>query len=592
MPHATTWDLDDIFPESDFDLRLDQLREHIQEYATWYQKLQPDMAEDEFRAYIAFADEICAQSTCLDVRASLMEAADQKSAQAKQWVAKCRDVNVLIDQLSMPCQLWLRGHTVEGKVALDKQNADRLFTAVPGYEVLLRYAWDQSRYDFDETSERVATISEVYGATSLKNIRELIETGFTLDFNEASGEKKVGITLSEVRTYVQSIHKAEREQAYQRMLSLYRDKEDVFFLIYQNVVKEWVSMSKLRGYDSSRHRRCASYMISEKSVDAMLATVQKNKHVFQDFFRHKARVLGDRILTREHIYAPIYTHQDGAIDYDSAVDETLATFEQFSPRFAAAARSIIDARHVDVYPRTIKRGGAFCCSVTPRDMPYVMLNFTGALRDTSTLAHELGHGVHALYASGQPIGAHHAPLPLAETASTTGEMLLFDAQRGRVSGSEKKALLAQKIADSYATIVRQAYFTIFEMRAHEAIMNGASRSDISALWLETLREQFGDAVEVSDEFRYEWAYIPHIVDRPFYCLSYTFGELLSLALYQRYKEDGQAFVPAIERILEAGGSCDPRKLLLEIDIDIEDTAFWQNGFDVVRGWVEELKKDD
>ncbi len=196
-----------------------------------------------------------------------------------------------------------------------------------------------------------------------------------------------------------------------------------------------------------------------------------------------------------------------------------------------------------------------------------------------------------MYAAHLPIGSHHPNLPLAETASTFGEMLLFESLLDKITDPvEKKALLAEKLADSYATISRQNYFVKFEIAAHEAIPNGASLVDIQKLWLDGLREQFGDSVEVDDIFQHEWSYIPHIVHTPFYCYAYNFGELLSLSLYARYKQEGESFVSKIEAILAAGGARDPKLVLEEVGIDYESEDFWRGGFEIIRGWMNELQE--
>ena len=206
------------------------------------------------------------------------------------------------------------------------------------------------------------------------------------------------------------------------------------------------------------------------------------------------------------------------------------------------------------------------------------------------MAHELGHAVHSLMASAHSPLTFHSTLPLAETASVFSEQLLTERLLDEEpDASVRRDLLVNAIDDAYATVTRQAYFVIFENQAHEMIADGATTDQLQAAYVENLREQFGDAVELSDEFAWEWISIPHIYRTPFYCYAYSFGQLLVLALYQQYKEQGAPFIPKYLRILAHGGSRSPEAILAEAGIDMTSGAFWQGGFDIIRDMIETLE---
>ncbi len=252
---------------------------------------------------------------------------------------------------------------------------------------------------------------------------------------------------------------------------------------------------------------------------------------------------------------------------------------------------MIEKKHIDSELRDSKQGGAFCSTITPKIDPFVLLNFDGTIRDISTMAHEFGHAIHSVLASDKPISVQHAPLPLAETASVFGEMLLNDKIFNSVAVSEKKILLAEQIDDFYATIMRQTYFTIFEVSAHDSISenNATTIDELADLYLGNLKEQFGDSVKITDDFKYEWLYIPHIYHSPFYCYAYSFGNLLVMSLYQKYKNEGRDFIPKYTRILSSGGTKKPEDLLMDEGIDITKESFWQKGFDLVNDKIAELR---
>ena len=273
-------------------------------------------------------------------------------------------------------------------------------------------------------------------------------------------------------------------------------------------------------------------------------------------------------LRRYDLYAPLAT-SDRKIDYADAVRSVLETFDDFHPGFAEHAQRVFSENHLDSEIRKGKRGGAFCYTVLPRYTPWVLVNYAGRVRDVATLAHELGHAVHSMLAGDHSSLTQHASLPLAETASVFGEMLMTDRLlREEPDPLARRELLAAAVDDVYATVLRQAYFVLFEIEAHEAIRAGRSTDELSELYMGKLREQFGDSVELAPEFRYEWLSIPHIYQTPFYCYAYSFGQLLVLALYRRFQEEGEAFKPGYLRLLSYGGSARPEHILAEVGIDM------------------------
>jgi len=262
----------------------------------------------------------------------------------------------------------------------------------------------------------------------------------------------------------------------------------------------------------------------------------------------------------------------------------------FHPDFGKLAQRVFDQNHLDSEVRKGKESGAFCASVTPEMTPWVKLNYQGRAEDVATMAHELGHAIHAMLAEKHSVFTFHSSLPLAETASTFGEMMLVDRMlTSETDEAVRRDLLFRQVDDAYATIMRQAFFAQFEKQAHEMVMNNIPVDEISAAYMENLKEQFGEAVELSEEFKWEWVSIPHIYHTPFYVYAYAFGQLLVLALYQQYKAEGEAFKPRYIKFLSAGGSKAPAGICAEAGIDIRSEKFWQGGFDVLSKLVDELE---
>ena len=381
-----------------------------------------------------------------------------------------------------------------------------------------------------------------------------------------------------------------RAKAYQENFRVFGEDGPILGQIYQTILRDWHNENvNLRKFKNSIAPRNLNNDVPDEAVEALLGVARKNVSIFQRYFKMKAKHLGMKKMRRYDIYAPIAASKK-TYDWDEAVKMVLDAFNGFSPKVAELAKRVFDEKRIDSEIRKGKRGGAFCSTVLPRLTPWVLVNYAGRVRDVATLAHELGHALHSMLAQEHSILTHHSSLPLAETASVFAEMLMTDRLlREEKNPVTRREILATAVDDVYATVLRQACFVRFERVAHEAVLAGASTEDLCDLYMENLRDQFGDSLEVSEEFRYEWLSIPHLFRTPFYCYAYSFGQLLVLALYRRYQEEGERFIPGYVELLASGGSEHPQDILGRMGIDITDPAFWQGGFDLVRGYIDELE---
>jgi oligoendopeptidase F len=269
----------------------------------------------------------------------------------------------------------------------------------------------------------------------------------------------------------------------------------------------------------------------------------------------------------------------------------LAAFDAFDPKFRQIAAEFFDKHWIDAEIRKGKRGGAFCASPSPQLHPYILCNYDDNLRDVMTVAHELGHGLHGCLSRKQSYFNYDTPLTTAETASVFGEMLVFDYLLEHQTDPEVQiALLAGKIEDIFATVFRQNVLTRFEEKAFAARTEKRLTPDaLGMLWLEANGKYYGDAVEIPDGYRWGWSYIPHFIHSRFYCYSYVFGQLLVLALYRMYKDEGKSFVPKYLALLEAGGSDTPEAVLEPLGVTTRAAEFWQKGFEEIRALTAKLK---
>lgn len=579
------WNLDDILPVEKFDELFKEVETEIKTLEKWVEKVRPEMGQKEFGEMLIFDENLGVKLAKLGYLPHLRMAVDQKDQRAKLLKSRMDDLGLRVSEISMKLGFWIQG---KRKPILDDKNAKRLFSAIPDLEYGLIRSREGAKYSLNEREEQIINHKDVNGISVLGDLREMIETEFEYVLKIGKKTRKIK-TQSELMSLVYSPKAEVREAAYRALLAKHKDNLDKFFAIYQGVVKDWGYEAKLRGYKEAISVRNWGNHVPDEAIETLLDVCSKNVGIFQRYFKWKAKELGVKKLRRFDIYAPIQK-KDKKVDFEEAKMMVLEALREFSPNFSDKAEKIIKEKHVDVMPGKNKRSGAFCATVSPDITPYVFLNFTGKSRDISTLAHELGHGVHSLFANKHYASSQHANLPLAETASTLAELILFEKMMEKETDKEiKKGWLSDKIADAYATICRQNYFIKFEIEAHEAINKGVTAEELSKLYLEGLKEQFGNSILIEGIFKHEWSYISHIFESPFYCYAYNFGELLSYALWTNYKKDPKHWVKIIEKILEAGGSQDPQIILKGAKIDICCQKFWQDSFNTISVWEEMLE---
>jgi oligoendopeptidase F len=229
----------------------------------------------------------------------------------------------------------------------------------------------------------------------------------------------------------------------------------------------------------------------------------------------------------------------------------------------------------------------------PSAHPYVLLNFTARRRDVLTMAHELGHGLHAALSARQGIFHYSTPLTLAETASVFGEALVFGRLLDSSTDSKTRlGLLAERIDGMVATVFRQMAMNRFEYLAHTRRRREGELSvaRLAEFWGMSQREMFGDSVEMSEGYQSWWSYIPHFIAVPGYVYAYAYGQLFALSAYRRYLDQGSSFVPRYLELLSAGGSRSPEELAAIVGIDLADPGFWDAGLALVEEQLAEAER--
>ncbi|MGI0064891.1 MAG: M3 family oligoendopeptidase [Nitrosopumilaceae archaeon] len=579
-----TWNLKGLVanPKSPaFEKQIQLVESKAKQFEKIKSKLNPKISSKKFLEILHELEELDEKMSIIGGYASLTYSGDTQSDEATSLLTRMTKLGSEISNRALFFDLWW-------KKGIDEKNAKRLIKDSGELSGYLKYKRLVAKYSLSEPEERIINTLDVTGSTALIKIYDKITNAF--EYVVKIEDKKRKLTREQLSTYVRSTKSKTREIAYKELLSKFSKNKGVLGEIYQNVVLNWKDEGvEIRGFASPISIRNIANDVDDKTINFLLTVSKKNATIFQNFFIQKAKMLGLKKLRRYDLYAPATSKiKEKNYSYNKSVKLVFESLEKFSPKLSTFAKKVFIEKHVDSSIRQGKRDGAFCSTLAPKITPYVLVNFAGKSKDIFTVAHELGHAVHSIAASDKSILVSDAPLPLAETASTFSELLLYDNLSDKISVDEKKIMLSEKIDDLYATIMRQSFFTLFEIEAHKQIAQSTTIEEISKAYSHNLKEQFGNSVDVSDDFALEWSCIPHFFHTPFYCYAYSFGNLLALSLFQRYKKEGQDFVPSYINILSAGGSKKPELLLNEYGIDISSSRFWQDGFDYVHDQVKQL----
>ena len=451
-----------------------------------------------------------------------------------------------------------------------------------GLDFCRHYMRNARRYKphlLSEPEEKIYAEKSLTGASAWSRLFAEVTSAIRVELPDEGEPVALEVALSRLQEPDRDVRRAAAEAVTAALEPGLRTRAFIFNTLLQDKAVD----DRVRSYPNWLRARNLSNEASDDSVAALVAAVRGRYALPQRWYRLKAKILGVEKIADFDRAAPVVV-EDEKFAWNDATELVLDAYGSFSDRLEHEARLFFEQNRIDAPVRPNKRGGAFCAYTVPSVYPYVMLNWTSRRRDVLTLAHELGHGVHASLARPQGLLHQHTPLTLAETASVFGETVTF----GRLLESaetpaSRLSLLAESLEGAIATVFRQIAMHVFEETVHTARREEGELSTdrLAEAWAQTQGELFGDSVEVTDGYRTWWSYIPHFINTPGYVYAYAYGQLLALSVYQRYRDEGPSFVPAYEEMLAAGGSRSPEELGEIVGIDLADPGFWDRGLDLV-----------
>ena len=581
------WDLSDLYAAHDdpnIEATLKDCRARAEKFAEQFRPLLQNQKTLTAAAVLQALEELEVIYEALGrvgSYAGLVYAADTAKPEYQDLEQRVEQRSTEIRNLLLFVELeWLK---------LDDEVANRIM-ADPLLAPYNHYLSSLRRYrphTLTEPEEKILNERDNTGRNAFGRLFSEVTSSLSFTL-EMKGEKEE-LNLSQLLSLLHDPDRTLRRRAMETLYQGLSQHGQVLTFIYDTLIQDNLTVDRLRRYPNPLAQRHLSNEIDGKAVQTMMAVAEENYGVAQNYFGLKAKLLELPRLALYDQYAPV-GKEATPFQYGQAQQVILEAFETFDPRFRQIAAEFFARNWIDAEIRKGKRGGAFCASPSPRLHPYILCNYDDNLRDVMTVAHELGHGLHGSLSRKQNYFNYDTPLTTAETASVFGEMLVFDYLLAQQTDRQVQiALLAGKLEDIFATVFRQNVLTRFEELAFAARKEKRLTPEaLGNLWLEANGKYYGDAVEMPDGYRWGWSYIPHFIHSRFYCYSYVFGQLLVLALYRMYKDEGKTFVPKYLALLEAGGSESPEALLKPLGVDIHDARFWRKGFEEIRGLVSKL----
>jgi oligoendopeptidase F len=473
---------------------------------------------------------------------------------------------------------------------LPEERADELLAdeRLERWRHYLRTARRYRPHQLSEPEERILAETQVTGAAAFRRLFTERVSELTVELPDAEEP----VPLMQALARLQDPDRERRRAAAEGVTAALRPGLRLRAFIFNTLLQDKATKDRLRSYEHWLASRNLANEASDESVEALIEAVRSRFELARRWYQLKARLLGLDRLAHYDRMAPVVA-EERHVPYAEARELVLDCYRTFSPELGEVATEFFSGRYIDAPPAPGKRGGAFCSYAVPSRHPYVMLNYTSRPGDVLTMAHELGHGVHAVLARDQGIFQFSTPLTVAETASIFGETIVLERLLEEApDAGARLALLAESLDGAVAAVFRQIAMNRFEDRVHTRRRNeGELRvEDFNQAWLDTQRDLLGDSVELDDDYAIWWSYVPHFIDTPGYVYAYAYGHLLALSVYRRYQQRGAEFVPAYLDLLRAGGSRSPEELGRIVDVDLTDPGFWNAGLELIAEQLEQAER--
>jgi pepF/M3 family oligoendopeptidase len=399
------------------------------------------------------------------------------------------------------------------------------------------------------------------------------------------------ITFPEVRNKAHSEDVEVRRDAFAAELKALEKIKDAVSFSLNNIKTQVNTICELRGYESPLDMTLAQAKMKRETLEAMLEAIREALPSFHKYLKHKAKIMGhEKGLPWYDLFAPI-GETTTKFTIEESKEYLLKHFRSFSKDLADMVEEAYDEEWIDFFPRKGKVGGAFCENMPFVKQSRILTNFTGSLSDVVTLAHELGHAYHGLNIQEHlPLNVDYS-MPVAETASTFNEAIIMEAAIRESEGREKIALIESQLQDVTQIICDIYSRYLFETAVFDRCKTGFLFADeLKEIMLEAQKTAYGDGLDHDYLHPYMWVLKGHYYSEnlSFYNFPYAFGGLFARGLYEKYKNEGEAFLPKYRALLNATTVMSVEDAAKQAEINLEDPGFWRTSLKTIEALIDQF----
>lgn len=575
---AINWDLNDLYKGFDetFKNDLTKLSNLVQAMAA---HLTSEVKDDVkyIEEALKFDEKITILGRTIGSFASLTSSTDVSNNEALGYLSKLSEI---YRGLTKPSVVFSR--------YLTTVNLDELATKsemINKYLYNLKKDQEGAKHLLSEAEESLYSKLSELGSRSWSQIQTLATSNMMIEIN---GEEK---TFSDVRNMAYDSDQKLRKLAYEKELEAYEKVDDFVALALTNIKREVNTMNELRGYESALEKTLDQSNMKKETLDAMISAIKDFRPQFANYLKAKAKYLGHKgSLPWYDMFAPV-GNLNKTYTYDEAKSLVFNAFTSFSPKLGNFAQKTFDKNWIDVYPKKGKRGGAFCSNQPQIGQSRILLNFTGALDNVSTLAHELGHAYHGeIISDNAPLHWSYS-MPLAETASIFCEAIMNDYLLSSVKDdNEKLSILEMGLQGDTQVIIDILSRFLFESRVFESANRPISKHEMKTWMLEAQKEAYQDGLDHQNLHPYMWLVKGHYYSAGlnFYNFPYAFGLLFGKGLYAQYLKDKPAFIKNYDKLLKLTTMADAEDVAASMGIDITEKSFWTDSLKMIEKNIDQV----
>ena len=450
------------------------------------------------------------------------------------------------------------------------------------YEFLFSNLLDSSRYLLGDLGEKIMARMSISGGSAWEELQQYLTSTVPVTYRGQT------LNLSSVRNLAYDPDPQVRKDAYEAELACYAAIKDPVAFALNSLKLETISDCQLRGYASPLERTLKQANMEQATLDAMLGAMDEYLPKFWQYLKAKGKALGHgNGLPWYDLFAPM-GNSSTKFTIEEARDFLVKLFAGFDQELSDMVAEAFDNSWIDFYPRSGKRGGAFCAGVECLGESRILTNFDGMFTDVVTLAHELGHAFHnQCIRDHRPLN-HDYSMPVAETASTFNEcVVMASAIKQAASKDEQLALIESQLQDA-TQIICDIYSRFrFEKMVFDHREEQFMHADtLCGFMLEAQKQSYGDGLDHNCLHPYMWVCKGHYYGSTYYNFPYAFGGLFARGLYALYEKEGASFVPRYKKLLHTTTVATAENTAKVADIDLTDKNFWRGALQTIADQID------